>query len=415
MKREDTKFASNSSLFCCSEHFSEKDYRKSLTGKRRDLVKNAVPSIFPWSVGNDEASERSERAKSRECQRIKLSAIPSKSMENKHHSYDAPDIYAKETQDKDSGEKPFEEERDLVAENYDLKQKLFLSKFGLERFGSNDDDIFFYTGFQSYRALMAFWNFIKPCSESLMSWNTAREKVKESSANNANPFPFLQGQEKQRNRKREIEPIDQLWLFLTRVRLGLFERDLAHRFSVSVSTVSDVFITWANYLYIMLGSLPLWPSRDKIKQHLPDSFKGRYENVRGILDCTELKCELPKDYQKHSEMYSDYKSHDTFKGLICISPSGWITFVSQLYPGRISDKEIVEKSNFCQLIEMGDQYLADKGFEIHDLMALRGASLYIPPKRFSANDQFTQSQCFETMSIANVRIHVERAIKRIKA
>ena len=114
-------------------------------------------------------------------------------------------------------------------------------------------------------------------------------------------------------------------------------------------------------------------------------------------------------------MYSDYKSHDTFKGLICISPSGWITFVSQLYPGRISDKEIVEKSNFCQSIEMGDQYLADKGFEIHDLMALRGASLYIPPKRFSANDQFTQSQCFEIMSIANVRIHVERAIKRIKA
>ena len=57
----------DSSLFCCSEHFSEKDYRKSLTGKRRDLVKNAVPSIFPWSVGNDEASERSERAKSREC------------------------------------------------------------------------------------------------------------------------------------------------------------------------------------------------------------------------------------------------------------------------------------------------------------------------------------------------------------
>ena len=121
---------------------------------------------------------------------------------------------------------------------------------------------------------------------------------------------------------------------------------------------------------------------------MPDSFKGRCENVSGILDCRELKCEFSKDYQKHSEMYSDYKYHDTFKGLICISPSRWITFVSQLYPGRISDKEIV-KSNFCQLIEMGDQCLADKGFEIHDLMALKGASLYIPPKRFSANYQFT--------------------------
>ena len=52
--------------------------------------------------------------------------IPSKSMENKHNSYDAPDISAKETQDKDSGENPFEEERDLVAENYDRKQKPFL-------------------------------------------------------------------------------------------------------------------------------------------------------------------------------------------------------------------------------------------------------------------------------------------------
>ena len=31
--------------------------------------------------------------------------------------------------------------------------------------------------------------------------------------------------EKQRNRKRGIEPIDQLWLFLTRVRLGLFESE----------------------------------------------------------------------------------------------------------------------------------------------------------------------------------------------
>ena len=58
-----------------------------------------------------------------------------------------------------------------------------------------------------------------------MSWNTARKKVTESSANNANPFPIFPRKEKQRNRKREIEPIDQLWLFLKRVRLGLFKSD----------------------------------------------------------------------------------------------------------------------------------------------------------------------------------------------
>ena len=87
----------------------------------------------------------------------------------------------------------------------------------------------------------------------------------------------------------------------------------------------------------------------------------------------------------------------------------------QLYPGRISDKEIVQRSVFSQLIEQGDQYLADKRFEIHELIALRGGSLYIPPKRFSTSDQFTEGQCVETMSIANVRIHVQRGIKRIKS
>ena len=83
-------------------------------------------------------------------------------------------------------------------------------------------------------------------------------------------FPYLQGQTKEKQRKREIQPIDQLWMFLTRVRLGLFERDLAHSFVVSVSTVSDVVFTWANYHYILLGSLPVWPSKEKIKEHLPD-------------------------------------------------------------------------------------------------------------------------------------------------
>ena len=57
-------------------------------------------------------------------------------MENKHHLYDAPDISEKETQGEDSDQEPLKEERDLVAENYDFKQKPFLSKLvrrGLDR------------------------------------------------------------------------------------------------------------------------------------------------------------------------------------------------------------------------------------------------------------------------------------------
>ena len=69
----------------------------------------------------------------------------------------------------------------------------------------------------------------------------------------------------------------------------------------------------------------------------------------------------------------------------------------------------MEKSDFCTLVEPGDKYLADRGFDVHNLMALKDASLRIPPKRQSVQDQFTKS--FETTSIA----HVERSIKRVKA
>ena len=256
-------------------------------------MKNAIPSIFTWSDQNDEVSQRSVRAKIRGDKTTKSFAGPL-DMETESAScgtFEAMTASKNNPQEADLDGKA--QDRGLFAEICYLRQRLSLSKFGLERFACSDDDIFFYTGFQSYNALIAFWNFVKPCSESLVSWNRARAKVNGNLADTA--FPYLQGQTKEKQRKREIQPIDHLWMFLTRARLGLFERDLAHRFDVSVRTVSDVVVTWANYLYILLGSLPVWPSKEEIKEQLPDSFKEKYENVRGILDYTELKFELPKD------------------------------------------------------------------------------------------------------------------------
>ena len=66
-----------------------------------------------------------KETKSRE-KRIQPTAGPSESMENKHHLCEALDISEKETQDEDLDQKPLTKEEDLVAENYDLKQKLFL-------------------------------------------------------------------------------------------------------------------------------------------------------------------------------------------------------------------------------------------------------------------------------------------------
>ena len=60
--------------------------------------------------------------------------------------------------------------------------------------------------------------------------------------------------------------------------------------------------------------------------------------------------------------------------------------------------------------------MADKGFDIvYDVMSI-GVKLnvYIPPKLKRANTQMPKSHVITTRKIASLRIHVERAIQRIK-
>lgn len=62
--------------------------------------------------------------------------------------------------------------------------------------------------------------------------------------------------------------------------------------------------------------------------------------------------------------FSSYKNHNTYKALVGISPGGVVTFVSNLYSGAISDRELTKKSRLLDLLERGDMVMADCGFNI---------------------------------------------------
>ena len=122
---------------------------------------------------------------------------------------------------------------------------------------------------------------------------------------------------------------------------------------------------------------------------------------------------MPSSLSLNTRLFSSCKNHTTVKGLVGISPSGAITFLSQLYTGSISDREIVERSGILDLpFDDGDGVMADKGFTIDDLLPL-GVSLNIPPF-LGHYDQMPPEDVVKTQVIASLRIHVERAINKIK-
>ena len=105
----------------------------------------------------------------------------------------------------------------------------------------------------------------------------------------------------------------------------------------------------------------------------------------------------------------------TYKGLLGISPSGAITSVSELFDGSISDNQIVAKSGLLakELWDEGDSVMADRGFAISNELEKLGVHLNIP-SFLGDREQLSEKEVKESQSIAAVRIHVERAINRIK-
>ena len=208
---------------------------------------------------------------------------------------------------------------------------------------------------------------------------------------------------------------DQLLLTLMKLRRNMSMIDLASRFAVGESTASIVFQTWLHVLHeilfasFMQGSIP---SVRKNQASMPGSF-SEFSSCRIVLDCTEIQVANARDnMETQKQTYSNYKSRNTFKSLVGVAPNGVITFVSELYPGSKSDKEIVRDSGVLGQLTAGDLVLADKGFLIQDILPAN-VTLNIPP--FLTNGVFTRQESIYTIKIARARIHVERAIGRIKA
>ena len=205
----------------------------------------------------------------------------------------------------------------------------------------------FYTGIPTFNLLMIIFNFVAPYVANI--------------------------------HKNALSKFPEFMLCLMRLRLNLTLQDLAYRFNVSRSTSRRIFHRWLDVLNVRIGKLVLWPDRDVIRRNMPlDFYLAFKRKVTVIIDCFEVFSECPSSYDGKAMTYSMYKSHNTVKFLIGITPQGTVSFISRGWGGRTSDKYITEHCGILDLLLPGDLILADRGFNITDTVGLYAAKVALP-------------------------------------
>ncbi|XP_077535969.1 uncharacterized protein LOC144148286 [Haemaphysalis longicornis] len=91
---------------------------------------------------------------------------------------------------------------------------------------------------------------------------------------------------------------------------------------------------------VLEAAIP-WPDKNEISRNVPQCFTD-YREVRVVLDCTEVQLEKSHCASCRILTYSHYKGVHTAKVLVGVSPAGLITFISNGFGGRASDKACVE-------------------------------------------------------------------------
>lgn len=411
-----SKFIVTKNTKICSEHFIPSDFTVDdqflLQDGRQRLKSSAIPSLFAWT---NNVYERKSVTSEKALQPLAIDSITKQSTLATDSTMKRSTCLSQEEElcnemYVECSTEVMDEQTlitDLQKENAELKSQLKetenqlrRSLFRLENIKDDSSLVKFYTGFSDYGMLMVFYDEVLESDALFMrQWSGQRSRCEyeEVKVGPAHKLPLK----------------EQFFMTLVRLRLGLLEVDIATRFGISQSSVSRITNTWINLMYHNLKSIEVFPPWHIVKKYMPEGFKKEYPNTRIIIDATEFSVERPSSLLSQACTFSAYKNKNTVKVLIGVTPSGAISFVSEAYEGSISDRKLVEVSGLLEKLEPGDEIMADKGFTIQDLLIPRGVRLNILPF-LQGNTQLVANDVFVTKKIAQLRVHVERAIGRVK-
>ena len=152
--------------------------------------------------------------------------------------------------------------------------------------------------------------------------------------------------------------------------------------------MTNIFHSWLRAMAKYLSAFVYMPDMEHILGTTPQRFR-EFKNLCGIIDCSEIFAETPKDLEMQIATRSEY--HNTVKFLICVAPNSGITFISKAHTGRLSDKKITLKSGFLDHVRQFTTIMADKGFNLIDECSARYIYFEVPPRQKWNNSNDTSS------------------------
>lgn len=223
-------------------------------------------------------------------------------------------------------------------------------------------------------------------------------------------------------RFKKLGGLNGLFFTLFVLRTGSTLRLTSTLFGVSETTGGRAFTTWLNFLRLNLQPVVHLPEVENVVKSAPlNSQEKKLSSVIIVLDATEIHVDNVWQTDAAWATYSNYKGKTTGKILIGITPAGAICYISDLFGGRATDVELVQQSGLMdRLVEkgfsgQGMNVMADRGLNSIAVPLMEAGIAYVAlPSKRPEEEQFTECDAVITRDVANLRIHVERAIGAIK-
>ena len=123
----------------------------------------------------------------------------------------------------------------------------------------------YYTGLPNSDVFDALWSLLSVTDDGIVSvgGKTAENRKRSRGGGRKSGLPLK----------------DQLFFVLVRLRLGLDEEMIADLVGLTQPTISRMTAKWISFLYLKLGSLPLWLTSKQVKASLPECFRTKYDKT----------------------------------------------------------------------------------------------------------------------------------------